>query len=121
GLIASGWRGCRRCGLAELALDPFELCLVALPDRALEPLPGGEHVPASEEDERAADHDDRVVEEVPVESRVPRDARIGERCEEHQRDETDPEDRQRVDPLVVAPEAPGAPLESLAGTQPQDD
>src|SRR4029077_1859442 len=96
--------------LAVLPLDPIELRFVALADRALEPFLGRDHVPAAEEEECRADHDRRVVDEVPVEPRVPWNAVVAERQHEHDADEADPQDRYPVDPLVVLAEAPGAAL-----------
>ena len=96
-------------------LDPLELLLGALADRALEPLLGREHVPAAEEQERPADHDRRVVDEVPVEARRSTGRRLvanGSMNTMQMND--DPEDRDPVDPLVVPAEVPRAALELLA-------
>src|SRR5439155_23417249 len=117
GRTLSGELGSRR--LPELRLDPLELGLVALPDRALEPLAGRDHVPACKQYERSADHDRRVVEGEPVEVRLEGNPAAEGRKHEDDADEHDPEDRDRVDPLVVAAEVPGAALELLARTEPE--
>src|SRR6476661_5314763 len=70
--------GRRRCGgrFAELPLDPGELLLGALPDRAFEPVAGREDVPPPEQQE-SADHRQRgVVEQQPVEVRLERNAAL---------------------------------------------
>src|SRR6202022_4642170 len=107
-LLGADGRCCRcGCGALVLPFDSLELVLVALADRPLEPLPGREQVPATEEQERCAHHDHRVVEEGPGEPLVPRDPAVGGRKDEGDADESDPEDREPIDPLVVTAEVPG--------------
>src|SRR5205814_4227662 len=117
-----GRRGVRRrLRLRPGPLDALELLLRALADRPLEPVPGRQQIPPAEQHERAADGDRRVVDDVPVEALLPRDARRGDRHQEQHADQPDPQDRQRIDPLVVIPEMPRAPLEALLLTPAQDD
>jgi hypothetical protein len=79
---------------------------VQLANRPLEPAVGADQVPASEEQERAADGQQRVVEHVPVETAVQGDSRIREQRKEDERDEPDPEDGEPVDPHVVTAQVP---------------
>src|SRR3954465_2838981 len=113
-----GGRGGRRL---EAGLDLGELLVRALPNRALEPLAGAQHVPASEEQERREDRERRVVEEVPVEVRLERNASLVGGEQENEADAEDPDDRDQVADLVVLAEVPGRALERLARSQPEDD
>src|SRR5262249_7931146 len=122
GLRLARGRG-RRSGprRLEAGLDLSQFVGRALPDRALEPLPRAEGVPAGEEDERREDRERRVVEEVPVEVRLERNAALEGREHEDDADEDDPEDRDHVDELVPLSEVPGRALERLARAQPEED
>ncbi len=81
---------------------------------------GREDPPPAEEQQRPADEDRRVVHRLPGESVLPRNAdRVG-RHQEHDADEEHPDDRDRVDPLVVLTERPCAVLERVSHPVAQD-
>ena len=61
-----------------------------------------------------------VVRRVPVEVVLPRETRLHERNEEEDRDDGDPDDRDRVDPLVVVAQAPGSGSNRVALPEAED-
>src|ERR1700736_3874180 len=115
--ILSRGGGLRRACLAGSLLDPGELFLAPLHDRALEPVPCGQEPPAADEEERPEHGDDRVVEGEPRELFPPRDPRRRGREDEQDRDERDPDARDDPDRLVPAPERPFARLPAVAGAE----
>src|ERR1700750_3429910 len=74
-----------------LRLNAGELCGRALRERPLEPLASREQPPTAHEHQSADDGDGRVVEGQPCEVVVPRDSGRGDREDEQDRDEPDPE------------------------------